>query len=429
MNSSKALLLILTLVVAGCTGGSDDPAPPPHAASGDTPTNRLAVPATVRNNLGITFARAEYRAVTDTILLPGQFEVRPSGQHHYPVPSAGRVTLHVELLQAVEAGQLLLEVDAPDWRALQLELVDARTSRIAAEAKVAQAHAARLAVGSLDRPQRPRTTPDVFTVELQAAESAVEAAKARLTQLIAKASTLTGLTPAELATVEDGEPRWRRLSKIPIRALAAGVVREIDAASGMWVEEGTEVVHALQPRALQFRARALQSDLLDQLRDGQGAMIVPPEGSGLARRAPGIPGSVRIGVTGDPDSRTIDVWIDFDASIDAALWARASLVALAEVVVAGSDAATELAIPARAVIRDGLESVYFRRDPKDPDTVIRTIADLGASDGRSIEVLSGLVEGDEVVVDGIYPLKLATSGKQVTTGHFHADGTFHEGDH
>ena len=429
MNRRTLGSLLLLLTSIACTSSGDDPAPVAEEKSSGAPTNRLDLPATARSNLGITFARAEYRAVTETLLLPGQFEVRPSGQHHYPVPSAGRVTLHVELLETVEAGQLLLEIDAPDWRALQLELVDAQTTRIAADAKVARAQAARLAAGSLDRPERPGTTPDVFTVELQAAESEVEAAKARLTQLIAKAATLTGLSPTDLTAEVDGKPKWRRLAQIPIRALTAGVVREIDAASGMWVEAGVEVVHALQPRALQFRASALQSDLLDQLRDGQPASIVPPEGNGAARRAPGIAGTVRIGVTGNSESRTIDVWIDFDADTESAAWARASLLALAEVVVAGSETPVELAIPARAVIRDGLESVFFRRDPKNRDVVIRTIADLGASDGRSVEVLSGLIEGEEVVVDGIYPLKLATSGRQVTTGHFHADGTFHEGDH
>jgi hypothetical protein len=42
-------------------------------------------------------------------------------------------------------------------------------------------------------------------------------------------------------------------------------------------------------------------------------------------------------------------------------------------------------------------------------------------------VQSGLAEGDEVVVDGLYELKLATSqaGGAVKGGHFHADGTFH----
>jgi hypothetical protein len=71
-----------------------------------------------------------------------------------------------------------------------------------------------------------------------------------------------------------------------------------------------------------------------------------------------------------------------------------------------------------------LQKVFFLRNPKDPDEVMRIEADLGTSDGRWVEVKSGLVEGDEVVLGGGYALMLA-SGPQQKAGHFHADGTFH----
>jgi hypothetical protein len=86
----------------------------------------------------------------------------------------------------------------------------------------------------------------------------------------------------------------------------------------------------------------------------------------------------------------------------------------------------DLAIPLAAVARDGLKSVIFRRDPKDSGKAIRLEADLGIDDGRWVEIKSGVAEGDEVVVDGVYQLMLATSGSAQKGGHFHADGTFHE---
>jgi hypothetical protein len=55
-------------------------------------------------------------------------------------------------------------------------------------------------------------------------------------------------------------------------------------------------------------------------------------------------------------------------------------------------------------------------------------ADLGVSDGRWVVIHSGVRAGDEVVLDGVYPLMLATSGSAQKGGHFHADGTWHEGD-
>jgi hypothetical protein len=76
-------------------------------------------------------------------------------------------------------------------------------------------------------------------------------------------------------------------------------------------------------------------------------------------------------------------------------------------------------------MQDGLSRVFFRRDAKNPDQVIRTDADLGLDDGRWVEVNSGLVDGDEVVLGGVYELMLASSGTATKGGHFHADGTFH----
>ena len=76
--------------------------------------------------------------------------------------------------------------------------------------------------------------------------------------------------------------------------------------------------------------------------------------------------------------------------------------------------------------REFPDDVVFRRDPADPDKVIRVDADLGVDDGRWIEVKSGLMDGDEVVGPGAYELMLASSGSAPKGGHFHADGTFHE---
>jgi hypothetical protein len=101
--------------------------------------------------------------------------------------------------------------------------------------------------------------------------------------------------------------------------------------------------------------------------------------------------------------------------------------AFLEIETAATDA-HELAVPLSAVLQDGLQRVLFRRDPKDPDTVIRIEGDLGLDDGRWIEVKSGLMDGDEVVLEGAYELMLASSGQAPKGGHFHADGTFHAGE-
>ena len=103
------------------------------------------------------------------------------------------------------------------------------------------------------------------------------------------------------------------------------------------------------------------------------------------------------------------------------------MAGVAEVVV-DRGSAVELAVPQRAVITDGLQRVLFRRAPDNPNQVIRLEADAGVSDGRWVEILSGLAEGDEVVLGGIYELMLgsSTDGARQQGGHFHSDGSFHE---
>jgi hypothetical protein len=80
-------------------------------------------------------------------------------------------------------------------------------------------------------------------------------------------------------------------------------------------------------------------------------------------------------------------------------------------------------------VLDGTRRVFFRRDPANPDRAIRVEADLGADDGRWVVVESGVRAGDEIVLDGVYPLLLSTSGSMPVGGHFHADGTWHADDH
>ncbi len=107
-------------------------------------------------------------------------------------------------------------------------------------------------------------------------------------------------------------------------------------------------------------------------------------------------------------------------------WMRPGVSAFLEVVVASSKQPA-LAIPRSAVLRDGLTHVLFRRDPKNPDQALRVEADLGPSDGRWVVIESGLMRGDEVVLDGVYELMLATKrgGSSSKGGHFHPDGSFH----
>ena len=451
---------IVLLVLCGCkrdsnhdashaeTGHRDEPS---HGAT-TAPTNRIDVPPAVRQNLGITFAKVERRRVASTLRVPGRFELLPSARREYRTGLAGRVELRVKQFNKVDAGAVLYRVDSPEWHRLRLTLQDAQSAVERAAAGVAVAEKARAEaeqtatalqarVSSLagmdvkkadldaDLAVRRAALPRL-EAELKAKQVELAEARRQLPIQMAAAASAVGTTPEHLAEeVGGGEARtarWRALDAFEVRARDAGVVESVPVTNGAWVEAGGLVMTAIDPAAVRFAATGLQSDLA-RLREGLAARIVAPSpaaGGGPDAPAAVIPGKLSVGLSHNADQRSSDLYVTPEPATAAAHWARPGVSTFAEVVTEGSDD-PELAIPVASVIRDGLAQVFFRRDPKDADKVIRVEADLGLADGKWVVVNSGVAAGDEVVLDGVYELNLTGGGKPAGGGHFHADGTWH----
>jgi hypothetical protein len=263
--------------------------------------------------------------------------------------------------------------------------------------------------------------------ELEAREREIgvqlNAAIARRELLLSSAATVVGLKIDELQAMDPatGTPRWRTIEIIEVRATAPGVVEGLALTSGAWAEDASLVLTCVQPERVRVHAEGLQSDL-GRFRDGLPVRVVPPAGGSLGTQE-AAEGELLLGLSADPDQRTMNLYV---TPTSVPVWARPGVAAYMEVTLEGGT--PDLAVPRGAVVRDGLAPIIFRRDPKNPDKVIRMEADLGIDDGRWIVVKSGVKEGDEVVLDGVYQLMLATSGTATKGGHFHADGTFHEGE-
>ncbi len=469
MRLPVAIALVAFAWLAGCSRGAETPSGGAQSptATAAAPTNRVEVPAAVRQNLGITFAKVEERSVAQAIRLPGSFELLPEARREYHTMLDGRVELLVRQYQAVEPGTLLYRLDSPGWRELQRELAEA-------EGEIRLAEAGVNTIGPLkaaheQREQSLRETISLWTqrveqledvrsagggradeiaqarasltaaqaelaeilekdAELDAREAQVKAelasASAQFDLLLATASTLLGIEAQQLGepsqAAPEAPPLWRAIDAVEVRAMTAGIVDRLLAANGSWLDQAAPVMTTIQPERVRFRARGLQSDLA-RLRDGLPAVIVTAQqASDPAAR---IGGALAMAPLADPDQRTVDLIV---TPRQDAPWARAGISAYVEVALDGGS--EELAIPLACVARDGLASIIFRRDPRNPDKVIRMEADLGIDDGRWVVVKSGVMEGDEIVLDGVYQLMVATSGTIAKGGHFHADGTFHEGD-
>jgi hypothetical protein len=233
-------------------------------------------------------------------------------------------------------------------------------------------------------------------------------------QLLLKSISPEGEQPTGEGSPEDLTRTYE------VRASSSGRVESLMYSSGGLVEDSGLVVSVVQPEQVRFRARGLQSDL-GRLSDGLTVRIVPPQGGSLdALEA--MSGTLGIGLTADADERTIDLVAQPAQRLP---WARAGVAAQMEIVLPGG--AEGLAVPLAAIVRDGAMPVMFKRDPANPDKAIRMEADVGMNDGRWVLLESGVKEGDEIVLDGNYQLMLAMSGNAPKGGHFHSDGTFHEG--
>ena len=442
-HSAATAMLGLLTVLAACT--VEDPARKSGGVeAAAAPTNRIDIPSTVRRNLGIEFATVEPRIVERTMRVPGRFELLPTARREYRAPLDGRIELLVDQFDKVEAGTPLYRLEGSGWRSLG-ERIAATRARLESMGPVRQAHGVhersladkvelwRQRLEQLDRLREAGGGSSAATTEARATLNATQAELAEVMEKDAELQATERVLAAELRALEAERAFLRSASAcaatdetgdtgLVVCASAPGVVERLDATPGGHVEEGGPVLSVVQPDRLRLRGRLLQGDL-DLLRDGLPARIVAATSDEDEVRA-AIDADIVIDLAADPDRRTIDV---IATPATAAHWARAGLAASLEIVLDGGR--EELAIPTRAVLRDGVVPIVFRRDPSDPDRAIRLEADLGRSDGRHIEILSGVAAGDEVVVAGNYQLMIAMSGSIPKGGHFHADGTFHAEDH
>jgi hypothetical protein len=448
----KTITSLFTLfccaAIGACTRAPELSAPhqaAPDEAAGDG--HRIDIPATVRRNLGITFATVQARRVASTIRVPGAFELRPLARHEYRMALSGRVQLAVDQYDPVEPGQVLFRFQSPVWPELLHEIIEGEqamhtsTAEIdVAAAKITEAgrmlELLRGRIDALAEADFKRADLDVeaavleaglprLEAELKLAETKLANAERTREHALHRAAIAAGVSETELAQPVDvgGEqvPTYRTMDWIEVRATERGVVELLNVTDGAFVEPPASVLSTVDTAQVRFRALALQGDL-PQLLGAVEARIVPP-------RSPDIPigeavaATMTFGLDAHPKERTMTLLATPEGS---APWIRPGVSAFLEIVVDSTEEEA-LAIPRSAIVQDGLEHVFFRRDPADPNVAIRTTADLGLSDGRWVVLESGARRGDEVVLAGVFELKLAMDRRGTSSGdqHVHPDGTTH----
>jgi Cu(I)/Ag(I) efflux system membrane fusion protein len=372
----------------------------------EQPTNRIEIPATVRKNLGITFAKVERRNVAETVRVPGSFELQALAKHEYRMMLPGHIEFLVQQFDTVKEG-------TPLYRFRSLKLLDLQQRVDLAKATLNQAQS-RFETTSARKKALAKANFKRAELDAQIAELQADIAL-RQAELKAATAALQG------ATHNTGEGKKQASDWIEVLAREPGVIESLAVTDGSFVEETTLILTTVDPTKVRFHAIGLQSDLL-KFKNGQQVSIVPPQ-TGENNLNDSIKAKLQIGLKADPKQRTIDL---FAMPEELKSWSRPGVSAFLEIA-ENARSGMVLAIPKSAVVKDGIIHVFFKRDPLDANKAIRVEADLGENDGRWIEIKSDLGPNDEVVLNGAYELKLASSqsGTSQKGGHFHADGSFH----
>lgn len=345
--------------------------------SHDHPPKTIRLSLAHQRTMGLKTVHAEKRRISSSVAFAGRYELNPDARQAVSSPVSGRLALLVKPLSDVKKGDALFTVFSPDLiaRSHEIKVLEKRLS-VYREIKTANA----------------------------ALENELAVKRAEREAMLAGADEKDGV--------------------VTVRAAKDGMIESLRAKDGQWLETGAAVIETVRTRDLRFKALVSASDAL-KLKDGMPAKA----GKNFGRIKTGV---------GD-DSGLVPVYVLFDTLADAIAGERV----YAECVTDQAET-PHLAVPSKSIVTIGVQSVVFVRDAHNPECFTPTHVTTGLSGGgwTAISIPSSAHDTHhsscishghhiEVVTEGAYELKLAhsQSSEAKPAGHFHADGTFHEGEH
>jgi cobalt-zinc-cadmium efflux system membrane fusion protein len=379
----KLRMLVLIALAAGCRRSQPEAAPGKGASTPkeheheeqheEMPRLVKLSPEVIRDAKVRTEPVRKQRLAA-TVELNGQIVPDPAASALVGARATGRVAqVLVREGDHVRAGQVLAIISSPEIAKLRGDFAAA-----SAKAAAARRNAARLR--------------DLFESRLGSEQEAVSA-EAEATGVEAErdalARTLRGLGGA--ATTQNES------SAVALVTPVAGSVVQLDAALGQMVEPSHTVATVADLARVWFQAQVFEKDL-PRVTEGAAAEV----------RLNGYPDRVfmayvaRIAGQVDPQARTVTARLSLR---DADRTLRLGLFGTARVSVPSDVQGDQAAVPLAAVTQIGDRKVVFVQQP-DGDFEMHEVR-LGQSAGGQVAVLSGLKEGEQVVVSGVHTLKSA----------------------
>lgn len=379
----SALLLALVLGCQRTPPASAPPPSPPAAkkAHADEPEEHEPLPSKVRltpaviEAAGVKTAAATADILPATVELTGELATDPDRSASLAARVAGRIVeVKVKEGERVKAGQLVAMLESP-------ELARARATLTSAQARARSAALNARRLESLEQKAL------AAGQEATAARSEAEALEA---EVAAARQTLAAFGPG--AAQAQGA-----VARLALRAPLAGYVLARDAVPGQTV--GAEHVVAVigDLTHLYFLGRLFEKDLA-RVKVGARAEV----------RLNAYPAEVfegRIETIGrqlDPAARTVIARVLVQNRNDLL---KVGLFGAARVVTEQASGQRRVAVPLTAVTKLADKDVVFVLQP-DGDYEVHPVQ-LGRTAGGRAEILSGLREGERIVVEGVFTLKSA----------------------
>lgn len=285
--------------------------------------------------------------------------------------------IHVTPGQTVRAGDVLAEIASLELQNLQLDLFRADLD-------------SRLRTEIMERLRAAGT--GTAPRELQEAESIRQAAINRREAMLQKLSAV-GLTANQIEQLLRDKKLVRTL---PVRAPIDGAIIQLNKVLGQTVkaEETLFAVHDLAHVWVQ--GYLFERDLV-RIRTGQNVRVrLVADPAFLAESV-----VVRSGHTFGVENRTLSVWVELKDTPKQSL----PYNLLARLTVTLGQPRPVLSVPLKALVRDGLRSYLFVRQPD--ETFERRLVETGRADDRFIEITSGLQAGELIAVRGATELQTA----------------------
>ncbi len=359
---------------------------PTRGAEIDLARGLVTLSKEARDALDLRTAEAESRPVTGSFTAYAAIAA-PWGRHAFASSRlGGRVArLHARPGQAVEAGEVLAEVESLELETLQQDILAADNEARLAAKVVAVLEGAGGAVAAQDLLEaRSRHRQHL---------AALEVGKAKWAALGLPADGLAAL-------LKGGKPSALVL---PVLSPVAGTVLHADLAVGRVVEPAEHLFEVADVSRVWVRVDVLERDL-HLARAGQEVELRLPALPGEAFRA-------RLGVVGlhlDPVTHANAAWAELENAPGREPRLLPGMTGVARVLLPG--AAKALAVPEEALVEDGSESYVL----------IEEAAVAGGSQFQRRNVVAGRRAGGwaEVLSAGLFP------GDRVVTRGAHQVGSF-----